>query len=292
MYKFSWIMAVMLGLVLNCQRQPQSAAPAASVEKSVPVKVVAVRDTLIVETVKVTGELRPLYQVDIFPKSNGLVVKELVTTGREVQPEQLLAEFIQDIPGMTFAPVKITATNAGVITMDAVEAGGRVTAQKACYTISQIRPIDLVVQVVESLLGQVKVGTPGMIQIDAFPTEKFQGRVAEISPLVDPTSRTAEIKLRFNNPNLRLKPGMFGMAYLKLGMHPGVIVPLDAMVRSGVRQFLFRIEAGRAQQLTVQTGVIMGDWLEIKGALKAGDAVVVLGQTLIEDGTAVQIVKD
>jgi RND family efflux transporter MFP subunit len=176
--------------------------------------------------------------------------------------------------------------------MDAVENGGRVSTQKPCYTISQIRQIDLVVQVVESLLGQVKVGTQGTIQIDAFPAEKFQGRVAEISPSVDPISRTAEIKIRLNNPKLRLKPGMFGIAYLKLGAHTGMIVPLDAIVRSGVNQYLFRIEAGQAQLRYVHSGVIMGDWLEIKDALKPGALVVVLGQTLIEDGTAVQIIKD
>ncbi|MDZ7377348.1 MAG: efflux transporter periplasmic adaptor subunit, partial [candidate division KSB1 bacterium] len=97
------------------------------------------------------------------------------------------------------------------------------------------------------------------------------------------------VKISIDNPNLKLKPGMFARCYVKLGDHTGLVVPLDAIVRTGANRYVFRIDDGKAKQVRVQTGAMVNDLIEVQGDLKAGDQVVVLGQNLLEDGTEVRI---
>jgi membrane fusion protein (multidrug efflux system) len=102
----------------------------------------------------------------------------------------------------------------------------------------------------------------------------------------------AALKITINNPNLKLKPGMFARCYLKIGDHSGQVVPLDAIVRTGANRYVYRIDDGKAKEVRVQTGVILNETIEVQGELKPGDRVVILGQNLLEDGASVQIEKE
>lgn len=259
--------------------------------EAISVKVSQVKETTISETVKITGEIAPFYKIDVFPKANGIVVSESVSAGADVKNGQVLAEVKQDIPGMEFANVKIEATNNGFITLDAVEIGGRVSVQRAVYQISQLKPIYMVAKVTETLLGKIKIGDAVEVKVDAYPDMKFDGKITEVSPVVDPISRMAKIKIKLNNSKLLLKPGMFALAFLKVGNHKGLALPLDAIVRSGAARYVFLVQQGTAKQIKIETGTILQDKIEVRGNLKAGNKIVVMGQNLIKDGTAVKIVE-
>ncbi len=273
---------------LNCGRRDESTKGTRVENEAVTVKIAAVKEMIIAEQIKMTGEIAPIFQVDVFPRANGIVVSESVSLGDEVRKDQVLAEVQQDIPGMEFSNVKIEATTGGFVTSDLVEIGTRISVQSPIYTISGLRPIYMIAKVMESYLGQIKIGDDIAVEVDAYPVGRFNGRIAEISPIVDPISRTAEIKIALNNSKLQLKPGMFARAYLTVGSHSGLIVPLDAIVRTGANRYIFKIEAGRAKQVRVETGVIMQDEIEIQGNIKVGDQVVILGQNLLEDSVPVR----
>lgn len=293
MRKFYLILIFVTIITIRCSRESKNTNKDKAESEAVTVKVTKVEQTIISETVKITGDLVPLYQLDIFPKANGIVVSEAVTIGTKVRKDQLLAEIKQDIPGMEFSLVKIEATNDGIITMDAVELGATVSIQRPVYTISQLQQVYMEAKLIESLIDKVKIREATMVEVDAFPQIKFKGEIAEISPVLDRLSRTAEIKILLNNPKLLLKPGMFARAYLTIGEHAGLMVPLDAIVRSGAHRYIFSIKNGRAKQFMVETGVINGNMIEIKStAVQAGDQIVVLGQSLLEDGSPVSIVEE
>ncbi|HEX9974848.1 MAG TPA: efflux RND transporter periplasmic adaptor subunit [bacterium] len=273
---------------LSCGEKNETAKAGKVEAEMVTVKVAAVHETTIAEQIKITGEIAPTFQVDVFPRANGIVVLEAVSLGDEVKKDQVLAEVKQDVPGMEFSNVKIEATSSGFISSDQVDIGTRVSMQKPIYTISGLRPIYMIGRVTESYLSQVKIGAAVSVEVDAYPNENFTGKITEIEPTVDRLSRMAELKIMINNANLKLMLGMFARSYLKIGDHSGLVVPLDAIVRTGANRYVYRIVDGKAKEVRVQTGVILNEAIEVQGELKPGDRVVVLGQNLLEDGAPVR----
>jgi membrane fusion protein (multidrug efflux system) len=277
---------------LSCGKRNESANAGKVEAEAVTVRVATVQETMIAEQIKITGEIAATFQVDVFSRANGIVVSEAVSLGDEVRKDQVLAEVKQDIPGMEFSNVKIEATSSGVITQDLVDIGTRVSVQKPVYTISGLRQIYMIGKLTESYLSQVKIGAVVSVEVDAYPDENFAGKITEIDPILDRLSRMAELKITINNPTLKLKPGMSARCYLMIGDHTGLVVPLDAIVRTGANRYVYRIDDGKAKEVQIQTGVILNETIEVQGELKPGDRVVVLGQNLLEDGASVRIGED
>ncbi len=290
MRKLVWSIVVAF-LLTGCGKNQQSSTDGNKSIESVAVKVSTVNESLIAETVKITGEIIPYYQIDVFPKANGIVVAEFVSLGKKVKKNQVLAEVKQDIPGMDYANVKIEATASGVITRDVIEIGGRVSVQAPVYQISQLHPIYLQANVLEMFLKEINVGERVEVAVDAFPDQKFTGIIKEISPLINPRSRTASVKIKIGNSNGLLKPGMFSRADLTLGNYSGLVVPLDAIVKNGAEQYIYLIREGKAKRVKVETGRYLTDNIEVKGEIVAGEKVVIMGQNMITDGTPVNIVE-
>jgi RND family efflux transporter MFP subunit len=246
----------------------------------------------IAEQLKIIGDIRPLYQVDIFSKVSGVIRSEKVELGEQVSKDLVLAEVQQDIPGMEFTPVKIEATQDGIISLDLVEEGARITPQQKLYAIQRIDQVYMVGRVLESMLSHLKTGWIVPVKVDALSQEIFYGKIAEISPVIDAVSRMGEVKIQIANSQMKLKPGMFAQAEIKISSHPGLLVPIDAIIRRGANQYLFKIENDTAHQVKIETGIAMGDNIEIFNQLKEGDWVVVFGQNLLNDLSAVQVVEE
>ncbi len=259
--------------------------------KKIAVQVEPVQMVEIAVTHKITGEIAPLWKIDVFPKINGIVLREMTGPGSVVQKDQALAEMKQDVPGVEFSPVKINAPVSGTITMDAVEEGATLTMQKPAYSISKLRQVYMVAPVMEALIGKIKTGNPAKISVEAYPDRPFMGKIAEISPNVDPVSRTVQIKIKIDNPKRLLKPGMFARAAIKTDHRKGLIVPLDAVVYTGARRYVFVVREGKAKKIDVIQGAILDNKIAVTGDLQEGELVVVMGQNLLEDGRAVEVTE-
>ncbi|MBS3817972.1 efflux RND transporter periplasmic adaptor subunit [bacterium] len=288
-----YVIAALTGLMLTaCQFQNKSDLSQENLDesdKSVSVVAEKVKVETIRETTEVSGEIRPLYEVKVYPKVRGIIVSEKVSVGKRMKEGQLMAEIEQDVPGLEFSRVQIKAPREGTITRDLVETGSTVSVQTPLYTISKIREVYLRIKVIQSLLGKIHIRDPVTVRVDTYPSKKFSGRVSEISPTVDPRTRTGRMKVRLSNPRGELKPGMFARAELKVGEHKGLVIPLDALIQTGTQPYVFKVEENQARRIEVSTGVFMENQVEVEGQLQGGDPVVVFGQNRLQEGTPVSI---
>ena len=97
----------------------------------------------------------------------------------------------------------------------------------------------MVANLVERDMRRVPAGTPANVEVDAFPGEKFKGRVSRVAPVFDPATRTAEIEIEVPNAGYRLKPGMYSRVHLTIDTRADALtVPRNALVdldgKSGV----------------------------------------------------------
>jgi RND family efflux transporter MFP subunit len=161
-------------------------------------------------------------------------------------------------------------------------------------SILDIGTLIAVVHVIEKDYHKVKVGQAASISAEAFPEERFAGRIVRLAPLLKETSRQARVEIEMPNPELRLKPGMFVRAEIEFERREeALLIPGSALVRREGAHGLFTVDqdAMKARFIPVKTGITENDTVEIV-APPIVEPVVILGQHLLEDGSPVILSPD
>ena len=135
----------------------------------------------------------------------------------------------------------------------------------------------------EAQAAGVRIGAPARVTITAFPDETFTGRVTAILPQANLESRTLTARVEIANRGGRLRPGMFATVSLPEQSRPAVLVPSEAVIRTGTRNVVMLAEpGGRYRPAEVRVGSSAGGQTEILAGLAAGEEVVASGQFLID----------
>lgn len=172
-----------------------------------------------------------------------------------------------------------------------VDEGETVAANAPLLRIVEMNPIKAVFFVTERDYALLRTGQSVGLQTDAFPGTEFQGRIARIAPVFRETTRQARVEVNVDNPELRLKPGMFVRASVVLArVENAVIVPEQSLVRRDGRDGVFIIsgEGNSAVWREVEVGIRHGARVQVTGE-GLDDRVVTLGQQLLTDGSAVSV---
>ncbi|MBI5450697.1 MAG: efflux RND transporter periplasmic adaptor subunit [Gammaproteobacteria bacterium] len=172
----------------------------------------------------------------------------------------------------------------GVVVDIGVRPGQYVTPDTELYKIADLSKLWAYVDVYENELPWVKVGDRAEMRSAAAPGRLFSGRVTYIYPSVDAKTRTARLRLEFDNRGGVLKPEMFVQVTLRSGRRLEVVaVPSEAVIRSGEREQVFVVRApGRFEPREVELGLSAEGWTEISKGVQAGDEVVSSAQFLID----------
>ena len=170
-----------------------------------------------------------------------------------------------------------------------LDPGAYVTSNTAVVSVVDIGLVRLVANLVERDLQLVDEGVEARIEVDAFPSESFRGRVARIAPILDPATRTAEIEIEVPNPDFRLKPGMYARVSLLVGTKSqALVVPREAVVIRTAARGVFRVEddgnAPTAQFVSLVTGLEDELHVEVVEGLSEGDRVVTTGAAGLQHG--------
>jgi RND family efflux transporter MFP subunit len=173
--------------------------------------------------------------------------------------------------------------------------GAWVSQNVPIVSVVDISRLRLIANVVERDLKLVTVGDAAAVEVDAYPGEKFKGRIARVSPVLDPATRTATMEVEIPNSGNRLKPGMYARVLLSIEERSGVpLVPKAAVVDfEGKRGVWVPGEDNKAQFVPVKLGLEDAERMEILEGVKTGDRIVTegagslrAGDTLILPGQA------
>ena len=172
-----------------------------------------------------------------------------------------------------------------------VDEGQTVAANAPLLLIVELHPIVGVVFVTERDYAHLQPGQLVSLTTDAYPGEKFTGRIDRIAPVFRKSTRQARIEMNIDNPYHRLKPGMFIKATVALARVPeATIVPVQALTKRDDRRGIFIVDDG-GQSVAwreVKVGIREGDRVQVEGDELSG-RVVILGQQLVNDGSPITI---
>jgi HlyD family secretion protein len=189
---------------------------------------------------------------------------------------------------INLANTVITSPVTGFVAKRNADPGAFVSQQAPVADVVDITSVRLVANVVEKDLKELESGNNASVEVDAFPGEKFSGRIARVSPVLDPATRTAPLEIEIPNPTFRLKPGMYARVGITTEIKKeALVLPSSAVVDLGGRRGIFQLQNDVAVFRTVQVGSEQGLIVEILAGLKEGDEVISTGAGALRDGDRV-----
>ena len=213
--------------------------------------------------------------------------------------DQVIAEIDPSRPGSIFVPSPVKSPIAGTITSIPVYVGSTLTQGMPVARITTTDRIEIRTDVAERFIGKMRMGLNVQVSFEAFPGETFRGRVVELNPIVDPTTRSLEVKIRLDQQDARIRPGMFAAMKIITERKQGVVkIPSDCLVRRFGESYVFVLyddptasTGKRVERRKVIPGLQIDEKLEIVQGLQNGEEVVIQGQTLLEDKSVVKVVS-
>ena len=175
--------------------------------------------------------------------------------------------------------------------------GAAAEAKAAVVTIADMNSLQVEVDVSESNLGNVQVGQPCEIQLDALPESRFQGLVHMIVPTADRSKATVMVKVRFIDKDPRTLPEMSAkVAFLSRAIRPEeqkprTVVNSNAVIIHKDKNLVFLVKDNRAFETPITTGEKLGDMIEVLNGVKAGDKVVLKPVDKLRDGKRIKIIE-
>jgi Cu(I)/Ag(I) efflux system membrane fusion protein/cobalt-zinc-cadmium efflux system membrane fusion protein len=197
------------------------------------------------------------------------------------------ASVIQNIldTGKIQHALTIRSPYTGVVTEKNAQEGDFVQAGTTVYQIADLSRVWVEAHIFEYELDRVEKGQPVEMTLPYLPGEKYTGSVAYIYPYLQRQTRDVVVRLEFANPDLSLKPDMYGDVRIKTGQGEQCIhVPRSAVLRSGERDIVFvRRAEGKFTPREVELGLPLDNdrYLVLQG-LAPGEHVVVSGQFMLD----------
>jgi Cu(I)/Ag(I) efflux system membrane fusion protein/cobalt-zinc-cadmium efflux system membrane fusion protein len=152
--------------------------------------------------------------------------------------------------------------------------GLHVMPGQSLYRVADLSVVWVEADVYERDVSSIRQGATATITVDAYPGDRFSGRVIYTFPYLNETTRTNKVRFEFVNRGGRLKPGMYANVELRAANGMALVVPTNAVLDSGQEQVVFVAQGdGMFEPRRVKIGRRATDSIEILDGLKEGDHV-------------------
>jgi multidrug efflux pump subunit AcrA (membrane-fusion protein) len=299
------------------------------------VSTTSVAEGQISDYLALSGDIVSGSTVDVYSDVAGKVTRLYVEVGSRVRRGTPIAAVDPSKPGMTYvaavAPAPISGTVVSLPAQVGMTVSQAVSLARIAGGTAGGAVLEIKLYVAERFISKIGLNETCEITLDAWPGEVFRGSVTEISPVVDPASRTMEVKVNVDNPGAKLKAGMFAKVKVITEHKDNIVkIPAQALIQRFGETYVFVIEelppeaerpkekaekpkidflpfgkkaekkepeenAPPLRQYAVRKrvitpGILIDQILEVREGLKAGEEIVIRGQTLLDDGAKVNVV--
>lgn len=185
---------------------------------------------------------------------------------------------------------KIVAPFDGWITQEFTEVGQWVEEGGAIIEMVDLSHVQVEVPLPERYVSHIQIHEPVTATFDGLPEFEARGKVFSLVAQADRTARTFPVKVEIPNPALAIKSGMVSRVTFRIDRpHQGIVVPKDALVLRGDKEFVFRVNEGMVEQIPVTAVLHVDNLVEIEGPVQAGMDVVVEGNERLFPGQPVRV---
>lgn len=183
---------------------------------------------------------------------------------------------------------EITAPFSGVIGLRYVSSGAYVTNQQLIATLRQVHPVKIDFSVSENYAGRIKTGDHIRFTV-ANSTEVHEGKIYALEPSVDATTRSIRVRALASGDAATLLPGAFAKVKITLHTTDALMVPTQAIVPVLKGKQLFITREGKADTVSILTGIRNDTAVQVLSGLRAGDTVITTGLMQLRPGNEIKI---
>lgn len=196
-------------------------------------------------------------------------------------PESLVSTV--ERTGRPRTTVTVSSPIGGAVQTLGVRRGMSVAAGTTLAEVNGLSTVWLNAAIPEAMAGSLRIGRSVDVTLAAFPGERMTGRLIALLPAVAEDSRTLTARIEMANRGGRLRPGMYGQIVFGGGTEATLLVPSEAVIRTGQRTLvMLALEGGRYQPAEVRVGREAGGQTQILAGLNEGERVVASGQFLLD----------
>ena len=221
----------------------------------------------------------------------------------KAQAEQ--AEAMAKTAKSQLADATITAPISGIVGNRYFEAGDMASPAMPLVTVVQMERVKIIFNATEEDLGRVALGQKALIKVKTYGDVPFEGKVVKISPVLDPMTRMAEIEILINNPDRKLKPGMYAQVEVITGIiKNAMVVPRNSVIESTSMEringddeviknyFVFVVDSSKAHQRKLKVQYVNHRYVAVDSGIVVGEKLVISGQNNLREGVAVSIASE
>jgi len=249
------------------------------------------QNTIAITTKKLNldiSELENQKQKSLFEKG-GVTLRELKNS------EVALAQANTDYENarIQLAKMEVIAPFRGaIVDLPQVTNGTRVVSNAAVVTLMDYSKLLMEINLPEKTIARIQVGQEVSITNYTLPKDTLKAKINELSPVVSTETRTFKGKLLIDNPDLKLRPGMFVKADIEIARRDSAIVISKEIIVSGNRgKTVFIVEKGAARDRIITTGLETETMVEVIEGLKKNERVVTKGFETLRNNSKVKIIN-
>lgn len=258
-------------------------------EEPVPVRVMTVKAQDLDKALEYVGNIQGENEAQVFPKVSGKIIEKVKKEGDPILKGDVIAYIDRDEVGLKFEKAPVESPLTGIVGRLYVDIGSSVNTQTSIALVANLDRVEIRLDIPEKYLPKISLDQDADITVDAYPNEKFLGKVTMISPIVDLQTRAAPIEIRINNRDHRLQSGMFAKVKLVLEEQKNVPVILkEAIIGRGTNTYVYVVDGKRAFLKHVILGLRQGPYYGVEAGVKISDKVVIMGQQRLRDGCLVE----
>ncbi|GHV87836.1 MexH family multidrug efflux RND transporter periplasmic adaptor subunit [Spirochaetia bacterium] len=287
------VIAAALVFIPALVAQDGSAVSETAAETAVySVKTAAAETRTLEAYLEVNGDIVSEGQVAVLSETAGKLIAVKAALGTQVRKGDLIAQVDPSSAGTRYMASSVYAPISGIVCAAPLAVGSTVQPGSIITSIAQADDLQIEALIPEREVSQLHIGLTATVTLPAFQGEVFTANITQVSPILDPASRTKKIVLNFTSADSRINAGMFAHIKLNTRTYPNAVtVPAEAVGEQAGAKYVYVLNNGKVDLQEVVTGVTVDHITEIKSGLASGNAVVIQGQQFLSDGAAVLVRK-
>lgn len=222
-------------------------------------------------------------------EKGGVTLREL----RNSEVSKINAKYDYERAEIQLAKMEIVAPFSGVIVeLPYYTEGVRIASGQSMVSLMRYDKMYVDINLPEKNISEIKVGQEVMITNYTLTEDTITGRVSELSPAISDETRTFSGKLLLENPELKLRPGMFIKAdIITAQKDSAVVIPKDVIMSGSRGKYVFVVgRNSAADDRRITTGISNQDEIEILEGLKANDRLIIKGFETLRDNSKVKVI--
>jgi Cu(I)/Ag(I) efflux system membrane fusion protein len=186
--------------------------------------------------------------------------------------------------GRSSQSIEIYAPADGIIASLNIREGGYLSPAQAVISAGPLDEVWVDAEVFERQSHWIEQGSLASMTLDAIPGGEWTGEVDYVYPILDPSTRTLRVRLRFDNPNGELKPNMYANVTLApISQDEVLTIPRSSVIRSGgMTRVVLSEGEGKYRSARIEVGREAADKIEVVGGLSKGDRVVTSAHFMLD----------